>query len=183
LAEELATIAALYDWAKRRSIGIEERLLSGNGLMPNELQALLDHLRFSRPFGRSVADRQLHLADSERIVSSGVHRSRILVVRDFLVWAMDHTLSTLDVGDDRYRHIAERRDRIWRIADSYELSTRTRGREGLPSALRARFVEIISPSYRANPFNKSVRFRNYILLMLFLMFGFRRGETCRSFEA
>ncbi len=181
LAEELATIASLHDWADRRRIDIDERINDGNGLTPREMEALLDFLRYARPFGRFVADSRLHDADTEKVVSHGVHGNRILIVRDYLVWGMNETLSALDVGDLRYRHIVERRDRMQRIADDYELPEDRTGREGLTPPQRSRLLQVIVPTFVANPFNKPVRFRNYVLLMLLLMFGLRRGESLKLY--
>ncbi len=112
LAEELATIASVYEWAHRCDIDIEDRFRSGNGLTSSEMPSLLDFLRLTRAFGRRVASHAMHIADPESIVSSGGHRNRILVARDFLVWGMDETLAELDVRDQKYRHVAERRDRM-----------------------------------------------------------------------
>lgn len=181
LAEELATIASLHDWADRRRLDVEERVNDGNGLTPREMESLLDFLRYARPFGRYIADSHLHDADAEKVVSNNVHRNRILVVREYLTWAMNETLSALDVGDHRYRHIVERRDRMQRIADDYELPEDRTGREGLAAPLRSRLLQVITPTFAANPFNRPVRYRNYVLLMLLLMFGLRRGESLKLY--
>jgi hypothetical protein len=37
LGDELATLAHVYDWARRRNLDLDERLESGNGLSPDEI--------------------------------------------------------------------------------------------------------------------------------------------------
>ena len=181
LEDELRTLAHVYDWADRRALSFEDRLSSGNGLTPDEIALLYQNLRYSRGFGRANASKRLvEIADPD-VVSPNVHYVRVCVARDFLVWAMDRALYSLDVNDSAYGAIRERRDRIERMARDFKRSATPSSRRGLPSELRTRLLEIISPTYTANPFNKPVRFRNWLLISMLLTFGFRRGETLKIY--
>ena len=97
LAEELRTVALVYDWAHRRRIDLDTRLESGNSLQPTEISALYQSLRYVRPSGRESAARRLTDVRSAQAVSSKVHAVRVATAREFLLWALERTLYRLDV--------------------------------------------------------------------------------------
>jgi hypothetical protein len=48
LADEMRTVAHVHEWAARRGIDLDERFRSGNGLRPDEANALYQNLRYER---------------------------------------------------------------------------------------------------------------------------------------
>lgn len=181
LIEELRTIAHVYDWATRRGIDLDERLASGNGLQPTEITALFQNLRYVRKLGRAVAARRLADVRDVAVVSGKVHATRVAVARDYVLWGLERTLYRLDVGDPRVSRIQERCERLRRNAINFQCAT-SDGRPkrvGLSTEQRARLLEIVHPDYPRNPFRRSGRFRNWVLILLLLTFGFRRGESLK----
>jgi integrase len=181
LTEELRTIAHLYDWAARRGIDIDERLASGNGLQPSEITAMYQNLRYVRKLGRAIAARRLADIRDVASVSGKVHATRVAVARDYVLWGLERTLYRLDVSDPRAAGIRERCERVRRLAVDFQRATSDARpkRVGLSAEHRARLLEILHPDYPRNPFRRSGRFRNWILILLLLTFGFRRGESLK----
>ncbi len=183
LIEELRTVAHIYDWATRRGIDLNERLASGNGLTPAELTALYQNLRYVRPFGRKAAARRLTDAVDVQMVNGKTHAVRVGYAREYLVWGLERALYQLDVSDLRVWEIRERCERIRRAAIDFQRpsSDSVAKRIGLDRVTRARLLEVINPTYPQNPFRRTVRFRNWVLVVLLMTFGFRRGESLKIY--
>lgn len=183
LAEDLRTVAHVYDWAARRRIDLDSRLGSANGLQPSEISALYQNLRYVRPFGRESAARRLTDVRNTQVVSGKVHAVRVATAREFLVWALERTLYRLDVSDPRALAIRDRREQLCRLAREYlrGSSDAASPRTGLSVEQRTRLLKVIEPRSDLNPFTRNVRFRNYVLIILMLTFGFRRGETLKMY--
>jgi len=181
LIEEGRTVAHVCDWAMRRNIPLEERLTSGNGLTPSELQSLYQNLRYGRAYGRITAAKGLADVNNMKVVSAKVHGARVGIAREFLIWGMETALYRLNVADPRVPEIRERCERIRRQAIEFQrkASNSRAKRVGLDSQQRARLLEIINPEYAGNPFSRNVKFRNWVLILLLLTFGFRRGESLK----
>ncbi len=77
-------MAHVYDWARLRSLDLDERLESGNGLSPDEIMLLYQNLRYRRPFARDVAAKRLTEIEEPDVVAMDVHRSRVYFARDYL---------------------------------------------------------------------------------------------------
>ncbi len=183
LIEELRTVAHIYDWATRRGVDLDERFESGNGLSPAELTALYQNLRYARPFGRKAAARRLTDAADVQFVNGKTHAVRVVYAREYLVWGLERAIYRLDVCDLRVWEIRERCEHIRRAALDFQRqsSDSVVKRIGLDRAQRARLLEIIEPSHPQNPFRRNVRFRNLVLVVLLMTFGFRRGEILKIY--
>jgi integrase len=183
LIDELRTIAHVYEWATLQSIDLNERLDRGNGLTPTELNTLYQNLRYVSAVGRKTAHKRLTNVRDIKVVSGTVHATRVGYAREYLVWGMERLLYRLDVSDPRVSIIRERRDNIRRIASGFqrESSDRKASRIGLTREQRARLLEIVDPGYARNPFNRPVRFRNWVIILLLLTFGYRRGEILKLY--
>ncbi|MGB8204316.1 MAG: site-specific integrase [Candidatus Baltobacteraceae bacterium] len=183
LIADLGAIAHLYDWAKRRSIDLEGRFRTGDGIQPSELSALYQNLRYVRTTGRVLANRQLHDVTEVNVVRNSVHSARVAVVRDYLVWALEQTLYSLNANDPRHFAVRDRLSLIQRQARSFTGTTSQADakRSGLSELLRTQLLSVIDPLSVGNPFHKGVRYRNWALIILMLTFGFRRGETLKVY--
>ncbi len=183
LTDEMRTMAHVHEWATRRGIDLDERFASGNGLRPDEANALYQNLRYERPLGRRAAARQLTDASELEVVSGSTHSTRVAVARDYLVWGLERTLYRLDVADRRITAIRERCDVLRRQAREFRRDVSERGpkRIGLDADRRARLLEVVHPEYKRNPFTRPVRFRNWVLILLMLTFGYRRGEMLKLY--
>jgi integrase len=185
LANELNAIAHVYEWAHRCGIDLDDRFTSGNGLRPDEANALFQNLRYVRKLGRSLATRRLTDAAKLKVVTGSGHAVRVAIARDYMVWGLERTLYRLDVGDSRHTSIRERCDIIKRLASAFQggVSEARSSRIGLSAQERARLLLIVDPEYKQNPFNRPVRFRNWVIILIMLLFGFRRGELLKLYVA
>jgi len=183
LIEELRTLAHVHEWAERRAINLQQRFQVGNGLQPSELNALFQNLLYVRPLGRELASRRLQDVSELRAVANSTHGARVAVARDYLVWALEQVLYRLDAGDPRQFGMRDRVSLIKRQArDFCKTSSASQVRRtGLSSEQRAQLLAIIAPLSISNPFHKSVRYRNWALIVLMLTFGLRRGEALKVY--
>lgn len=129
----MGTIAHLYEWAARRRIDLDQRLASGNGLRPFELQALFQNLRFRRPDGRALADHDIIDLHERDTVDWRTLATRCAVTRRYLIWNLEQALYELDVSDVRSTAIRERCELIRRQSKEFERSAVSTGspRRGL----------------------------------------------------
>jgi hypothetical protein len=183
LINEMQTIAHVHEWAARRGIDLNERFQSGNGLRPDEASALYQNLRYERTLGRRTAARRLTDASELIVVAGATQSSRVAVARDYLVWCLEQTLYRLDVSDPRHNPIRDRCDILRRQARDFKrvVSGTRSNRIGLDDDQRSRLLKIIHPEFKGNPFNRTVRFRNWVLIILLLTFGYRRGEALKIY--
>jgi site-specific recombinase XerD len=81
------------------------------------------------------------------------------------------------------REIRERCERIRRAAIDFQRpsSDGVAKRIGLDREKRTRLLEVINPQYPQNPFRRTVRYRNWVLIVLLMTFGFRRGESLKIY--
>lgn len=183
LIDDMQTIAHVHEWAARRAIDLAQRFQLGNGLQPGELNALFQNLLYTRPLGRELASRRLHDASELRTVGNSTHGARVAIARDYLAWALEQVLYRLDVGDPRQVGIRERLLLIERQAKDFQKSPSSSlmRRTGLSWEQRAQLLKIVAPLSDNNPFHRSVRFRNWALVVLMLTFGLRRGEALKVY--
>ena len=183
LTDEMRTVAHVHEWAARRGIDLDERFASGNGLRPDEADALYQNLRFERSLGRRTAARRLTDAHELVVVAGATQSARVAIARDYLVWGLERTLYRLDVGDPRVANIRNRCDMLRRKTIEFKrnVSEARPDRIGLSDDRRTRLLEIFHPEFKGNPFTRPVRFRNWVLILLLLTFGYRRGEVLKIY--
>jgi hypothetical protein len=183
LTDEMRTIAHVHEWAARRGIDLDERFTSGNGLRPDEANALYHNLRYERTLGRRTAARRLTDANELVVVAGATQSARVAIARDYLVWGLERTLYRLDVGDPRLAAIRDRCDVLRRQSREFRrsVSERRPDRIGLNDEQRMRLLEVIHPEFKGNPFTRPVRFRNWVFILLLLTFGYRRGEALKIY--
>jgi integrase len=183
LIADLRTIAHLYDWASRRNIDLDERLGFGRGLDPVELTALYQNLRYSRPFGRASAAGDVVDATEAEPVCGDTHIARVACVRDCLVWVMERAVHRLAPDNPQVREIRARIEVVKRTAVEFQrpASDGRPCKKGLTPEQVRRLLQIIDPTFADNPFQRPVRFRNMVLLLVLLSFGFRRGESLKIY--
>lgn len=173
LERELRTIGFLYWWAEKTGINLDERLATGNGLTAEEINpSLYDWMRKDFTRGRTV---------NKIAVASDTHRSRLETVREYLLWRIDETLSRFNVEDSRFDRVNIKRDLIKKQFDKDLPSHRLNRRIGLEPTAREHFLKIIQPNHPENPWNNSVKHRNYLLCMMYLTFGLRRAEALKLY--
>jgi integrase len=173
LQREIRTIGFFHWWANNHNIDLIERLQSGYGLSSDEINpSLYDWLRKDFTTGTVI----------KRIaVTTVTLRTRLETVRDYILWHLDQTLSRMDMNNPLFERISEKRSLIQRQFNKDLPSARNNRRIGLDTQPRKRFMEIINPIHPENPWHKPVRFRNYLLCLLYIGLGLRRAEALKIY--
>jgi len=117
------------------------------------------------------------------VVDGKTNAVRVGVARAYLAWGLERTLYYLDVGDPRAIGIRERCDLLRRQAAEFQRPTSDghAKRIGLDANQRALLLDVIHPEHPRNPFQRTVRFRNWLLITMLLTFGFRRSESLKLY--
>src|SRR5579862_7294361 len=106
LEREARTIGYFHWWADKHSINLDQRFKSGNGLTAEEINpSLYDWLRKDFTSGRNI---------KKIAVASITHRSRLETIRDYVLWHLDQTLSSIDIRDKKFDRIVAKRELIFR---------------------------------------------------------------------
>ncbi len=191
LENELRALSFLYLWADARGVNIGQRLSEGIFFSLSEIMDLANFC------GHSVADAveqitprasnvvSLQAKRKERAtVQSGEKRNRLGAIRAFVEFTSADILSQLTRWPNRWDHYNSVRSECLNTIDGQKkgLSRRSRDdlgrKEGLDEDIIKRLREVIEPDYAENPFEPEVRFRNYLIILLLLNLGIRRGELC-----
>ncbi|HLX55227.1 MAG TPA: hypothetical protein VKR58_14890, partial [Aquella sp.] len=172
LEREARTIGYLHWWADLNKINLEERFESGYVLTSNEINpSLYDWLRRDFSHGKVI----------KMAVASSTFRSRLETVRDYILWNMDQTLSIIAHNNSNFEYVATKRDLLIRQFNKDMPSVRINTRIGLEIQLREKLLQIIHPEYIGNPWDQSVRHRNYLICLIYLMLGLRRSEALKLY--
>lgn len=167
IQRELRTLAHVIEWAEEQSIDLKARFKSGNGLSDRETESLNAYLRRDFTHGQAV---------SLLYVDPLTHATRLDTVKAYVTWLMETAMRRMDVRDSRFDRVREKRDLTVKQLDALKARGRVRGRMGLSTTLRNRLLDVIRPDSPENPFQPSTRRRNYVMILLYLLFGFRRAE-------
>nr|WP_249730808.1 site-specific integrase [Burkholderia contaminans] len=169
----LSAIGFGYEWATRHNIPLAERLLGGVGLAPAEVQSLFAHVRQCQKSGRP----------EKSIVGKSEQRARMTAFREFVTSAMRDAAFNLNPQRD-----AEKLNALQSRIDAVEVlfAQNTPKREtsavkkGLTKDSLDVLVLVISPEGPRNPWKKKlVRHRNFVLVLLYLVTGGRRGDVAK----
>jgi integrase len=190
LGNELRALSYLYLWGRARGVDIAERIDQGVFF---SLTEIIDLANFC---GLYVADAVSQITPfSSGIISLSTRRrtkraqsaekgNRLAAIRSFIEFASADRLSQLSNWPHRWDHYSAVRSECLKAIDGQRkgLGRRNRDdlgqREGLNDDAIKRLREVVEPDHPDNPFMPSVRFRNYLIVLLLLKLGMRRGELC-----
>lgn len=190
LFNELRSLMYLYLWGDLRGVDVDERLSEGIFF---SLSEIIDLVGFcGRYLAEILAELEDHRANVVRLarrttykehnVQSGEKRNRLSVIRSFIEFTSADHLSDLQPYPSRWLvYDGIRRECLDRIGD-YIRAIRAPNRddvgqrEGLQSGIVERLLSLMEPDHPENPFSKAVRFRNYLIVLLLIELGIRRGE-------
>jgi integrase len=190
LFNQLRSLLLLYLWADLRGVDLTERLREGLFLTLGEIIDLVGFCgRSLKDILLELEDRRLNVirlatrkADKIEGVQSGEKHNRLSVIRSFLEFTSADHLSQLQQFPERWSFYDKvRRECLERLAE-YTDSLRPPNRddvgqrEGLEPEVIRRLLAIVEPDHPENPFRPEVRFRNYLIMVLFVALGIRRGE-------
>ncbi|MBP2558724.1 integrase [Neorhizobium galegae] len=188
LSNELRALSYLYLWAAARGVNVSLRLSEGVFF---SLSEVLDIANFC---GLYVADAAKQIAPtSPKVVSlnsrrtskrvqAGEKQNRLTAIRRFIEFTSADFLSRLSPWPHRWSYYSAVRNECLKALDGQRKGLVRRNnddvgqREGLSEDAIKRLRDVIQPDHPENPFNKEVRFRNYLIVLLFLNLGVRRGE-------
>ncbi|MBO9184570.1 tyrosine-type recombinase/integrase [Rhizobium sp. L80/93] len=188
LSNELRGLSYLYLWAAARGVNVSIRLSEGVFF---SLSEVVDIANFC---GLYVADAAKQMASpSPKVVSlnsrrtskrvqAGEKQNRLTAIRRFIEFTSADCLSQLSAWPQKWSHYNAVRNECLKTLDGQRKGLVRRNnddvgqREGLAEDVIKRLRDVIQPDHPENPFNSNVRFRNYVIVLLFLNLGVRRGE-------
>lgn len=166
-------ISLLYKWAHQNGISIAERLLGGIGFPDHEVASVFSTVRTGRR----------HTGNGRLLVSRTEQRRRMISIRDFVICGMQMAANRLNPLTDaeKLNALQNRIDTTRVLFDQYKpKEERKPMKKGLTEESVKRLLEAISPASSENPWKgASVRHRNFILVLLFLVTGCRRGDLAK----
>lgn len=194
LLKDLSCIALLYQWARSRGIDLDERFSQYEWLTLYEIDDLCDFLHYDRRDLENVQPKIVSFSGTaiEKIRMQPEQRSRqvqfefvavrIAAVRDYLQWKALDRISKLNISDNRRPTLFALKDQMVKSFDARKPKKRGKSSVGLPEGLSKEdqkiLLQVIHPDDLRNPWkSRSVRDRNYLLILLLLRLGLRRGEV------
>ena len=199
LYNELRSLMYLFLWASARGIDIEHRLREGVFLSLSEIidlanvcgrfiDGILIEVEARRSnlvvFDKAQSVRKLRVKKNGTLpsASSGEKYNRLSAIYSYLSFTTSDCMSALQHWPKR-RDVYERaRATFLQTLDKYRDDAQPKrrkslgGRNGLEEDQLALLKKIIRPEDPGNPFHPSVRFRNYVMFILYIALGMRRGE-------
>ena len=171
LRQELLAIALFYDFAAEHRVDLRATFMSGKGLSSVTIALLqeacwINRIRATTSGGAGIA------------VTDRVHAFRIDTIRKFCVWLLNRELELCDVREPAS---SRRTALVIYHAARHEKQMRTfvtesHRRRGLNDEQIACLFDVTAPQSESNPFQRRLRLRNYLIILILFHFGLRRGE-------
>jgi integrase len=171
---DLQALSYFLGWSVQTSVDVPERLRSGEGFTIDELSmGIVPWLRKSFSSKKVVS----------LVVSSHTAQRRIDLIHEFISWHMHCAISRLPSSDPRIQGIQAKLEAMEMAFKHLKLKSRsvTESKEGLSRSAQNRLLEVCHPDHPQNPWHANVRTRNYLVMLLFLSFGIRRGELLKLY--
>jgi integrase len=182
IGQDVRVLRWFYCWADIRGIDLEERLRSGKLLTKAEISGFCKYLRAARTESiiGSIGANNREGSGRIPVISPATFNAYIGTVKDFLLWAAREFIPNNSAREQLQRTIESAIDRINRSFRSRRMSgKKTVDRRGLTRDEVDEIRRIIEPGLEANPFKRSLQLRNYLIFVLMLETGLRRGELLK----
>jgi len=173
LVKTLRVLGYLWVWAYQEGFPLEARLRSGQGLTQEEIFGRL-YPWLRRNFLTTGKVRKL-------VVSPATTAFRLSVVAQCVVWHLECSMSAMSVGSSE---IPDMREKLLLMKRSFASAARVR----IPSAVNAaplsadrlqRLLQICHPDSPDNPWKTPYRQRNFLIVLIMVTLGVRRGELLK----
>ncbi|QQX84790.1 tyrosine-type recombinase/integrase [Cupriavidus necator] len=173
LAKSLHILGFLWSWAAKQPFSLQERLNTGEGLSPDEIVSQL-YPWLRRSF-------QGHPKVHKLVVSPSTVAQRLQVVARFISWHLECAMARWSPGSAELRDI---RDRLKIIERAFAHAGRAR--VASPQHARplseeevTRLLMVCRPGSDKNPWKRPYQERNYLIVLMLLLLGLRRGELLK----
>lgn len=169
----LSAIGIGYQWADDHSIPLAERLLGGTGLAPAEVQSLFARIRQCQKPARR----------GKTIVGKSEQRARMIAIREFVTTVMRDAAFNLNPQRDAEK-LNALQNRIDTVEVLFAQNTPKRDASSVKKGLAQNSLDLliltIAPEGARNPWkNPLVRHRNFVLVLLYIVTGGRRGDVAK----
>lgn len=172
LTRNLNELAVLYRWFNREGIDPVQRIASADSFKEAEIKGgLVEYLR------RDVSK---YKTVTKFTVSPLTFNQRLTTARQYLSWLYEVYLGSMPHSDMRYERIRDQKKRLmlWLESSFINAPPSNKGlAKGLTDSQVRFLIKIVDPSesilFGRDP---SVRFRNYVSLMIMVNYGLRPGE-------
>lgn len=164
-----STILSLYRFCERSDINLIQRITDQDPFKIGEIEALSSYCGYTR--------------DTGDLVDPGWYAARMRGAKAFInyLWLFYQDRCKRDLESLQASQLLyERMNAGFKIYAKAPFKPERKDKVGLTPELQAKFIAIIDPSEGndLNPWKTSkVRWRNYILLILLMLGGNRKGET------
>jgi integrase len=174
IEREVRVIKWLYEWTDNRGINLEEFLRAGKLFSAGEITGFCRYLRTLRNSLVVGA-----VGGSAEILSPSTFNSYLNVVQAFLTWAAREFIPNNTPEEQIGIAVETARDKIKRAFSTNRMGGRTAHKIGLNEDELTELRSVIDPQSPKNPFKPACRFRNQLIILLFLLTGIRRGELLK----
>ncbi|AZG12624.1 site-specific integrase [Cupriavidus pauculus] len=173
LTKALHVLGLLWLWAVQHSIPLQARLLAGDGLSPDEIASQL-YPWLRRDFQSRVAVRRL-------VVAPTTVAQRLQVVMQFIRWHLERAMARLPIGSPELSHV---RERLATMQHTFATAGPRRAEpvhhaSPLSEERVNRLLSICRPGSDENPWKAAYQDRNYVIVLVLLLLGIRRGELLK----
>lgn len=173
LSKSLQVIGLLWQWAVQHGIPLQARLITGEGLSPDEIASQL-YPWLRRDFKSRGAVRRL-------VVAPTTVAQRLQVVMQFIRWHVEGAMGRLPIGS---RELTDIRQRLATIQHTIATAGPRRAApvhhaSPLSEERVNRLLSICRPGNDENPWKVPYQDRNYVIVLVLLLLGIRRGELLK----
>lgn len=175
LLKELYVLGYFHELCKHAEINLIERLHFGKGFTADEITVqIFNWMR--RNFGARRGRKVVQLVVARETVDY-----RMDQVWRLIKWHMENVITRLELGDNRIDHVQAKIKAMKSAFDSIrtDISNHNVEKLGLSSHRIDRLLAVCYPGHVENPWKKCYQERNYLILVMLLSFGFRRGELLK----
>ncbi|WP_367394842.1 tyrosine-type recombinase/integrase [Cupriavidus sp. Agwp_2] len=173
LSKTLQVLGLLWLWADQHSIPLQARLIAGEGLSPDEIAGQL-YPWLRRNFQSRAAVRRL-------VVAPTTVAQRLQVVMQFIRWHLEGAMGRLPTGCPELSDI---RERLTTMQHTFATAGPRRAasvHHASPLSAEGvnRLLSICRPGDDKNPWKAPYQDRNYLIVLVLLLLGIRRGEILK----
>ena len=198
IQQALRAVMVFYIFLDALKIDLQARLNEGNLLALHEIEALATYCRMPLTEMWGGIEKAEPISKKSKIVSFENVRqrllpaktspvvpaftlTRLLYIRNYLVWLVNSKVSRHEVSPDMRRKLLETRELIFRGITARLPSKDGRGnlggREGMTPEEQKILFRVVAAQSDENPwFDVHTRVRNELMIRWLLGFGMRRGE-------